>query len=59
MTNSADPDQLPSSEVNLSRSTLFAKEKAYWGSAGPGLILLFKGNVCAGKPLCDSVAQLH
>ena len=38
MTNSADPDQLASSEANWSGSTLFAKGRAYLGSAGPGLI---------------------
>ena len=35
MTNSADPDQLASSEANWSESTLFAK--AYLGLAGPAL----------------------
>ena len=37
MTNSADPDQLASSEANWSGSTLFAKT-GHWGSARPGLM---------------------
>ena len=37
MTNSADPDQLASSEANWSCSTLFAKGRAYLGSVGQGL----------------------
>ena len=38
MTNSADPDQLASSEANWSGSTLFYKGRVYPGSAGQGLI---------------------
>ena len=37
MANSADPDQLASSEANWSGSTLFAKT-AYLGSAEPWLV---------------------
>ena len=37
MTDSADPDQLASSEAIWSGSTLFGKDKAYPGSSGPGL----------------------
>ena len=37
MVNSADPDQLASSEANWSGSTLFANAGAYPGSAGQGL----------------------
>ena len=37
MANSADPDQLASSEANWSGSTLFAKGRVYAGSAGQGL----------------------
>ena len=37
MANSADPDQLASSEANLSGSTLFAKAVYILGSAGLGL----------------------
>ena len=44
MTNSADPDQLASSEANWSGSTLFAKASytrpSYPGSAGQGLTLI-------------------
>ena len=36
MTNSANPDQLTSSEANWSGSTMFA-DRAYLGSAGPRL----------------------
>ena len=41
ITNSADPDQEASSEVNWSESTLFAKGAGglYPGSAGPDLIV--------------------
>ena len=44
MTNSADPDQLASSEANWSGSTLFAKAgyRVYLGSAGPGLKMTFE-----------------
>ena len=38
MTNSADPDQLASSDANLSGSTL-CKDRVYPGSAGQELIL--------------------
>ena len=38
MANSADPDQLASSEANWSGSTLFEK-KDISGSAGQGLML--------------------
>ena len=34
MANSAEPDQLASSEANWSGSTLFAKGRAYLGSEG-------------------------
>ena len=34
MENSADPDQLASSEASLSRSTLFSKGDMHQGSAG-------------------------
>ena len=44
MTNSADPDQLASSETNWSGSTLFAV-RVYPGSAGLGLIFLHE-NIC-------------
>ena len=39
MANSADPDQLASSEANCSGSALFAKAGNILASAGPGLIL--------------------
>ena len=38
MTNSADPDQLASSEANWSGSSLFAKAGYNPSSAGQGLI---------------------
>ena len=38
MANSADPDQLASSEANWSESTLFAKGRVYPGSAGQELM---------------------
>ena len=38
MANSADPDQLASSEANWSGSTLFAKAGYSQDTAGPGLI---------------------
>ena len=37
MTNSADPDQLASTEANWSGSTLFVKNGVYPGSAELGL----------------------
>ena len=36
MTNSADPDQLASSEANWSGSTLFAKAEYTWGQQDKG-----------------------
>ena len=36
MANSADPDQMASSEANWSGSILFAKAGLYSGSAGQG-----------------------
>ena len=42
MANSADPDQLASSEANWSGSTLFEKGRIYPGSAGQGLNLEVK-----------------
>ena len=41
MTNSADSDQLASSEANWSGATLFIKGRVYPGSAGQGLRPLF------------------
>ena len=40
MANSADPDQLVSSEANWSGFTLFEKGRVYPGSAGQGLTLV-------------------
>ena len=37
MANSADPDQLASSEANWSGSTVFVKQDVYLGSAWQGL----------------------
>ena len=52
MANSADPDQLASSEANWSGSTLFAKASHIClGSAGQGLRLQTRHNISTFNPL--------
>ena len=45
MANSADPDQLASSEANWSESRLFSMAVLYVGSAGQGLTKIVKMNL--------------
>ena len=56
MANSADPDQLASSEANRSGSTV-CKDSVYPGSAGQGLKGLYPGSAGQGLKGFTSAAD--